>query len=385
MNKKNLKEELFYKKVEIEKLQGKLKEIESALRLHTNIVSALSHSRDLKSDLESLLSNIKENYKLDEIALLLYNEETGLLDIYASSGLSDEKKEKTFLPGEGISGEAFREGKIIEVERAGKDPRFKHWGVPSHIYLTKSFIAIPIIIDSLKIGVLSVTADAITPSLKNVLFTLINSLIPILNLKMEKERQEGIFFETLIGILDLIESMSPFFKGHSQRVARYARFLAEKLKLPKNEMDVLSKGSLLHDIGKIGLIEIAIKRGKLTSKEMEKMKEHPLIGEKFMRKFEFLKDTIPMIKYHHERIDGKGYPGELSGNEIPLLVRIVSISDVYDAITSARPYRRERPFKYAIEEMKKVKGSQLDAQLVDVFISDLKELKELTYSLKSIF
>ena len=385
MKRRDIKEELFYKKVEIEKLEGRLKELENSLKFHTNIVNALSHSRDLKSDLEALLSNIKENYRVDEIALLLYNEETGLLDIYAASGLSDVKKEKTFLPGEGISGEAFREGKIIEVERAGRDPRFKHWGIPSPVYFSKSFISIPIIIDSLKIGVLSVTADAITPSLKNLLFTLVNSLIPILNLKIEKEKQELVFFETLIGILDLIESMSPFFKGHSQRVARYARFLAERINLPKNELAVLSKGSLLHDIGKIGLIEIAIKRGKLTPKEMERMKEHPIIGEKFMRRFEFLKDTIPMIKYHHERVDGKGYPGELSGNEIPYLVRIVSISDVYDAITSSRPYRREKPFKYAIEEMKKVKGTQLDAELVDVFINDLKELKELTYSLKSIF
>ncbi len=299
MKKSKIKEELFYKKVEVEKLQGKLKEVENSLKLYTNIVNVLSYSRDLKSDLGFLLSNIKENYKLDEIAILLYNEETGLLDIYASAGLSEVKKEKTFLPGEGISGEAFREGKIIEVERAGRDPRFKHWGVPSPIYLSKSFISIPIIVDNLKIGVLSVTANAIPPSLKNVLFTLINSLTPILNLKMEKERQEQIFFETILSILEMIENTSMFFKGHSQRVSRYSRYLAEKIKLPKNEMDIISKGSLIHDVGKIGLIEIAIKRGKLTPKEMERMKEHPVIGERFMRGFEFLKDTLPIIKYHH--------------------------------------------------------------------------------------
>lgn len=385
MRKNNIKEELFYKKVEIEKLKGRLAELESSLRIHTNIVNGLSHSRDLKSDLEVLLSNIQENYKLDEIALLLYNEETGLIEVYASAGLNEEKKEKTFLPGEGISGEAFRSGKIIEIERAGRDPRFKHWGIPSPVYLTKSFISIPIIIDSLKMGVLSVTADAITPSLKNVLFAFINSLTPILNLKIEKEKQEQIFFETLIGILGLIESTSLFFKGHSQRVSRYIAFLAQRINLPKNEINVLSRGSILHDIGKIGLMELAIKRGRLTSKEMEKMKEHPVIGERFIGRFEFLRDTIPIIKYHHERIDGKGYPGELRGNEIPLLVRVVSVCDVYDAITSARPYRKEKPFNYAIEEMKKVSGTQLDAELVDEFVRDLKELKELTYSLKSIF
>lgn len=382
---RNQKEKLFYQQVEIEKLKGKLEETEKALKFHMNIVMALSRSRDLKTDLESLLSSIKENYKVDEVAVLLYDDESGLLNIYASAGLEGEKKEKTFLPGEGISGEAFRDGKIIEVERAGRDPRFKHWGVPSPSYLNKSFIAIPIIVDSMKLGVLSVTADAITPGLKSALFTLINTLIPILNLKMEKEKQESIFFETLTSVLGLVESMSPFFKGHSQRVYRYARYLAEKLSLSKKEIEILSKGALLHDIGKLGLIELAIKRGKLTKKEMERMKQHPLLGEKLMKNFDFLKDTIPIIKYHHERIDGKGYPGELKGNEIPYLVKIVSVGDVYDAITSDRPYRKGRTFNYAIEEMKAIKGNQLDAAFVEEFIKNPKELKELTYTLKELF
>lgn len=380
-----LKEELFYKQVELEKLKGRLEETIRALKLHDNIIISLASSTVLQKDLDNLLDSIKRLYKLDEIAVLLYDDETGLLYVFSAAGLTEERRSKTFLPGEGVSGEAFKEGKIIEVERAGSDPRFRFWGVPSDKYRNKAFIATPLIVGHVKLGVISVTADAITTGIKNAIIVLANTLIPLLSIKIEKEKQEHVFFEILTHVLDLVESMNPFFKGHSQRVYRYARYLAEKLRVSREEIEIISKGALLHDIGKVGLMDLAAKKGRLTRKEMERMKEHPLIGESFIKNFEFLHDTIPIIKYHHERIDGKGYPGELKGNEIPLLVKIVSVADVYDAITSERPYKKSMPLKYAIRELRRVKGTQLDSRLVESFVRDYEDLKEYTITLRTLY
>jgi len=177
--------------------------------------------------------------------------------------------------------------------------------------------------------------------------------------------------EMVTSIAGAIDAKDPYTKGHSTSVSRYAEALARSVNLPENEVERIKIGALLHDVGKIGIPENVLKKpGKLTDDEWEIMKQHPTIGaEKVIAPNEALRDLIPIVKYHHERLDGKGYPEHLKGNEIPLEARIVSIADAYHALVSDRPYRKGLPIETACAILKEGAGTQWDPDLVRQFIS----------------
>ena len=168
-----------------------------------------------------------------------------------------------------------------------------------------------------------------------------------------------------------IDAKDPYTKGHSTSVSRYAEALARAVNLPEAEVERIKIGALLHDVGKIGIPESVLKKpGKLDDEEWEIMKQHPTIGaEKVLAPNEALRDLIPIVKYHHERLDGKGYPEQLKGNEIPLAARIVSVADAYHALVSDRPYRKGMPIEKACAILKEGAGIQWDSDLVRQFIS----------------
>ena len=177
--------------------------------------------------------------------------------------------------------------------------------------------------------------------------------------------------EMVTSLAGAIDAKDPYTKGHSTSVSRYAEALARAVNLPEHEVERIKIGALLHDVGKIGIPENVLKKpGKLTDEEWEIMKQHPTIGaEKVLAPNEALRDLIPIVKYHHERLDGKGYPEQLKGNEIPLAARIVSVADAYHALVSDRPYRKGMPIEKACAILKEGAGIQWDADLVRQFIS----------------
>jgi putative two-component system response regulator len=140
-----------------------------------------------------------------------------------------------------------------------------------------------------------------------------------------------------------VEARDPYTEGHCQRLAAYASALGEKLQLAGDELSALRRGGYLHDVGKIGVADaILLKPSALTAAEYEKVKLHTIIGERLCGELRSLAAVRPIVRHHHERRDGSGYPDGLRGDDIPLLAQIVAIVDVYDAITTARPYRVER-------------------------------------------
>ena len=142
------------------------------------------------------------------------------------------------------------------------------------------------------------------------------------------------------------------------------------MKLPKKEVDIIRHASLLHDVGKIGISEqILRKPGKLNDEEFEAIKSHPNIGAGILSSIEFLKDVCEIIKHHHERYDGRGYPDGLKGEEIPLGARIVTVADSFDAITSKRPYRKPLTLDEATAEVIRCSGNQFDPEVVKAFVS----------------
>jgi putative two-component system response regulator len=141
-----------------------------------------------------------------------------------------------------------------------------------------------------------------------------------------------------------VEAKSPYTHGHSDRVTRYALALADRVGVSGRERELLRRGGLLHDVGKICVPDdILNKPGKLTDREYEIIKQHPAQGQAIVEPLQSLAEVLPLIRWHHERPDGRGYPDGLAGNEIPYLVRILSVADVYDALASARPYRPALP------------------------------------------
>lgn len=177
--------------------------------------------------------------------------------------------------------------------------------------------------------------------------------------------------EMVTSLAGAIDAKDPYTKGHSTSVSRYAEALARAVNLPEHEVERIKIGALLHDVGKIGIPESVLKKpGKLDDEEWEIMKQHPTIGaEKVLAPNEALRDLIPIVKYHHERLDGKGYPEQLKGNQIPLAARIVSVADAYHALVSDRPYRKGMPIEKACAILKEGAGIQWDADLVRQFIS----------------
>ncbi len=177
--------------------------------------------------------------------------------------------------------------------------------------------------------------------------------------------------EMVTSLAGAIDAKDPYTKGHSTSVSRYSEALARAVNLPEQEVERIKIGALLHDVGKIGIPESVLKKpGKLNDEEWEIMKQHPTIGaEKVLAPNEALRDLIPIVKYHHERLNGKGYPEGLKGNQIPLAARIVSVADAYHALVSDRPYRKGMAIEKACAILKEGAGEQWDSDLVRAFIS----------------
>lgn len=184
-------------------------------------------------------------------------------------------------------------------------------------------------------------------------------------LEQEVESRTTLLLLGLINALDLRDTETQW---HSRRVAIYARSLAEELRLPDEVLLVIERGALLHDIGKIGVSDaILLKPGKLTPEEWEEMRRHSEHGYRILQDIDFLGDARTLVRQHHERWDGKGYPLGLAGKDVYIGARIFAVIDTYDAMTSDRPYRKAMSHEVACEEIAKCGGSQFDPDVVEAW------------------
>ncbi len=188
------------------------------------------------------------------------------------------------------------------------------------------------------------------------------------NLALYENIYENLF-STLYAFVETIEARDSYTKQHSSRVSSYAMAIAREIGCSQEEIDELNVSGNLHDIGKIGIPDsILLKPGRLTDKEYEVIKKHPVIGSNIIGHFNLWSLEEKIIRHHHERWDGKGYPDNLRENEIPFLSRILAVSDVYDALTSDRSYRKKMREDVALNIIIENAGSQFDPKIVDVFL-----------------
>jgi putative nucleotidyltransferase with HDIG domain len=197
--------------------------------------------------------------------------------------------------------------------------------------------------------------------------------------KNEKERKEQ-YLQIIWTMVNLLEIKDEYTAEHSKSVTFYAEEITERLNRDygfKLDVERIQIAAILHDIGKIGIDkDILNKPAKLTKEEYEIIKTHPSKGYYALKDISSLKEEVKIIRYHHERYDGLGYPEGIKGDNIPLGARIICVADAYDAMTSDRPYRKGLPLNYAIEELIKNKGIQFDPLIVEVFVAMLREGQE---------
>lgn len=187
------------------------------------------------------------------------------------------------------------------------------------------------------------------------------------------EKLEEAYMESIETLRHTVDAKDPYTRGHSDRVSEISVLIGEKLGLSDQDLRTLRIGGLFHDIGKIGVPDsILQKESKLTDDEYSEIKNHPAIGVHILSTATIFKDIIPIVKHHHEKYDGNGYPSRLKGGDIPYLARIATIADSFDAMSSKRSYRNSLPLDVIIEEFKKNRGTQFDPELDDLFLDILE-------------
>jgi len=234
-------------------------------------------------------------------------------------------------------------------------------------------LIIPIIVEDKVTGVINLENTSLVPDTIDLLRSFSEgAAVAINNARLYQKIQDS-YFEIAKALAQAIEAKDPYTHGHSARVVEYAGLIAQKLNLQEEEKELLKYAAMLHDIGKIGVRGIVLNNpNNLNGEEYDEIKKHPLVGEGIIQPIELLQPIRPLIRHHHEWFNGKGYPDGLSGENIPLGARILTVADAYDAMKSNRPYRKALTEETATRELKRGSGTQFDSKIVELFLEILK-------------
>ncbi len=348
----------------------KIENLSLLLQLSRLLNSTLDHQEVRKRAMESATQLLKAEVG----SLLLIDEEKHQLYFEVALGKKEETIKKVTLDmGEGVAGWVAQEGKPLLVNDPKKDFRFDAKMDLRTGFKTRNLLCVPVKVKERTIGVLEV----INKTGKNgfsqedlSLLVLLSDLVAIAldNARLYQELEE-MFFETAESMADAIEKRDHYTGGHTQRVTRYSLAIARHLSLKPQDKKWLRIASILHDVGKIGIEDdILTKPERLSPEEYNRMKRHAMMGAEIIGHVQRLRSIIPGVKYHHEQMDGRGYPDGLKGEDMPILAKIVAVADTYDAMTTDRPYRKAMSKESAIEELKRCSGTQFDQKIVKSFL-----------------
>lgn len=355
-----------------EKLRYKRKEKIVLSQLSQIIVSTQKLENFLKDALDLILEESGSEYGF----ILKVEKKEEILSAWVSSGISlSWVKSCPFSLEKGAIGYVTSKGKPLIIDDYVKDIRFRDSGEFTS-FLPKTLLIVPLKIAEETVGILSLCDKK--PFYTNyeleIMLTVASYTAMAIKNRFLYEDLHQSFLGTIRALIQTVEAKDRYTSGHSRMVTRYSLAIGKYLNLPPEDMDMIKFCGLLHDIGKIGISENVLEKPSiLTQKEYKMIKKHPLIGEQIVKEVKFLKPGLSLIRHHHERYNGKGYPDRLKGENIPLLARIVTVADAFDAMISDRPYRKTMNIQEAIEELKRGKGTQFDPKIVDVFCKMLEE------------
>jgi HD-GYP domain-containing protein (c-di-GMP phosphodiesterase class II) len=309
-------------------------------------------------------------------SLLLVDDKTGELYFEVAIGGDDTNsriKEVRLGMGEGIAGWVVKEAVPVIVNDAQNDPRFSRRADEKTGFVTRNLLCVPVITRGRVIGVLQAINRKGGQDFKETDMVSFENLANQVAIAIENSRLydslRTTFMDTSEALAEAIEKRDPYTGGHTRRVLGYCAVIARRLGMKPEEVETVELAAVLHDVGKIGVSDhILCKNAPLDDEEFQAMKMHPELGADIMEHIAALADIIPGIKSHHERLDGNGYPVGLSGADIPMMARIISVADSFDAMTTSRPYRQGLSTAYALSELRRCSGSQFDPAVVDAFI-----------------
>ncbi|MCX7039140.1 MAG: HD domain-containing protein, partial [Spirochaetes bacterium] len=241
-----------------------------------------------------------------------------------------------------------------------------------------SFVICPLIAEEKTIGILGADRREDKPRLTTndaeFLSIFANNIATALQRARMDEELKTSYVSSVRALVQAIEEKDTYTRGHSERVSTMAVEMARMLGMPESEIEYLSFGSILHDVGKIGIPESIVRSPKaLTSAEFKIIQKHPLKGVEILQPISFIRNHLYLIRSHHERWDGRGYPDKLVGDAIPLGAQIVAVADAFDAMTSSRPYRKGMPPKQAAKEIQKNMGTQFSRPVAEAFLKIFEE------------
>ncbi|OGW38298.1 MAG: phosphohydrolase [Nitrospirae bacterium RBG_13_39_12] len=306
-------------------------------------------------------------------SLMLVDQESGELFFEVALGdRGDFVKKVRLKRGEGIAGWVTEKGESLIIHDVQADQRFFKVADQKSIFTTRNMVCVPVKSKNKILGVLEAINKrhgSFDEDDKEGLLAFANQVaIAIENAILYQELREA-FYGTAQILAEFIEKRDPYTGGHTKRVMNYSYDIGKAVGLSTKELEDLKLAAILHDVGKIGIPDvILLKKGKLDQAEIEAMNMHPKYGAEPLSHVKQLKDIIPGVRSHHERIDGKGYPDNLKGEDIPMIAKIIAVADTFDAMTTDRPYRKAMSLETAFEELRNNSGGQFDGHIVNTFI-----------------
>jgi HD-GYP domain-containing protein (c-di-GMP phosphodiesterase class II) len=347
-----------------------------------SIIREISTTLDRDQILTMIMEKARVLLKAEASSLFLLDEETGDLILHIARDANETHLPEVRIPkGEGIIGYVVETGETALVNDADADKR--HYGAVDLVSGkdTHDILAVPLIAPKVLLGqergiteakiiggleAMNKVDGVFTEADARILRTMADQAASVFHIANLYADANELFLDTIQSLVTAIDAKDPYTEGHSQRVSEFSIAIARQLEISQEDIHHIRIGSLLHDVGKIGIPdEILGKPARLTDDEFEEMKKHPSIGANIMGQVRMLKTEIPALEQHHERMDGKGYPHGLQDEEITLFGRIVAVADVFDALTSDRPYRDAMSSEEAMEILHKTAGTHLDRTCVD--------------------
>jgi putative nucleotidyltransferase with HDIG domain len=338
---------------------------------------ALGSTLDLDVLLDSVLDSALRIFNVDAGYVMLRDKATGGLDLRAWRGMSGVRPDDRAVRSS-MSEWVVRQGRPLIFNPPQDDAAEEH---VDSVTGALAALCVPLVSSEGVIGAICAgsrdRAYRFSSDDVRLLSTIANHVtIAIGNIELFLSLQEA-YLATVRSLAAAVDAKDPYTRGHSDRVALYAKAIAERLELSGEQCIALEMAAYLHDIGKIGIREaILLKPGKLDVEEMGQMRHHPLIGANILRPVAFPWPIAPVVRHHHEHFDGQGYPAGLKGEEIPLLARILTVADAYEAMTADRPYRSGRDEEEAVQELHRCEGTHFDPRVIEAFIEALSEMED---------
>jgi len=357
----------------LQKIGGKNGNRELVRSLHTEIYDKLKEI-SLMHTVFSELDEITDNRELFERCVSLA---VKLLKVKEASFGILEQNSLNIIHAAGTTEKRVElKPKIVEMLKRDRKPLVMDVGQLNPVTLTPlvaQMLMLPLILKDEVFGVLTLGRKSDGYNFNDEEIELARTFSKKLSLKIENNALYDIFYNNLLNTLKslvlTIEARDSYTKHHSERVTKISVEIAEMINCPSEEIDAIKFGGYLHDIGKIGVRDtVLLKPSRLTDEEFREIRMHPVIGDNIIKPLGSFPNERLIVRHHHERFDGTGYPDGLGGEDIPRVARILSIADTYDSMTTTRPYRKALSHETAIEEIRRCAGTQFDPSLVEAFL-----------------